>query len=180
MGQTKQLLPLGECTVIRRCLNSIISSGIKDIIVVIGRNSKAITEEIENLPVRIAINTIPDSEMAESVRVGIKMIKSDSTGVLICLSDHPLVSADTLKKLYDKHIEDPDRILIPNYHGRRGHPSLFPKNILKDILEGLNLREIINRYSQKTLYIDVSDEGVVLDMDTIEDYKEMLKRIGEC
>ncbi len=176
MGRIKQLLPLVEGTVISRCIDSIISAGIKDIIAVIGSDSEEIRKEIERLPVRIAVNKMPESEMAESVRTGFKMIDDSSTGVLICLSDHPMVSPDTLKKLIDKHIEEPDKILIPYYNLQRGHPTLFPKLLVKDTFEGLNLREIIKRNPEKTIYIDVSDEGVVLDMDTVEDYKEILKR----
>lgn len=130
MGQSKQLLPLGESTVIRRCIDSVITSGIKDIVVVAGSNSEKLKKE----------------------------------------------TSDALKKLVDKHLEEPDKILVHYYNKRRGHPSLFPKMILRDIFAGLNLREIINKNPEKTLYIDVSDEGVVLDMDTMEDYKEILKR----
>ena len=143
---------------------------------VIGSDSEGIRKEIQSLPVRIAMNEVPESDMAESVRTGFKMIDSTSTGILICLSDHPMVSTETLKKLIDKHTEDPDKILVPCYNLKRGHPALFPKLVLKDISEGLNLREIIKGNLQKMLYMDVSDEGVVLDLDTMEDYKEILKR----
>ncbi len=176
MGRIKQLLPLAEGTVISRCIDSIISSGIKDIIVVISSYNEEIRGEIERLPVRIAINKILESEMAESIRTGLKMTDNTSTGILVCLSDHPLVSPDTLKKLLHKHTENPDKILIPYYDNRRGHPTLFPKIILEDIFAGFNLREIIKKNQQKALCIDVPDEGVVLDMDTMEDYKEILKR----
>lgn len=176
MGQIKQLLPLGESTVIRKCIDSIITAGIKDIIAVISSQGEEIRREIDRLPIRIAINKIPESEMADSVRTGIKVIDSTSTGVLIYPSDHPLVSPQTLKKLLYKHIEEPDRILIPRYNKKGGHPTLFPFLIVKDIYEGLNLREIIKRDSQKILYIDVSDEGVILDIDRIEDYEEILKK----
>lgn len=177
MGQIKQLLPLGESTVIRRCIHSIILSGIKDIIVVIGPFHEEIKREIESLPVRITVNKIPESEMAESVRVGLKMIEGTPTGVLIYPSDHPLVSPDTLKKLLDTHVEDPGMILIPCWNGKRGHPTLFPATVLRDVFTGLNLREVIKKNPQKVRYINVADEGVVLDMDMIDDYKEMLKRV---
>lgn len=177
MGQIKQLLPLGKSTVIKRCVDSIILSGIKDIVVVIGPYHEEIKREIEGLPVKITVNKISESEMADSVMVGLKMIESTSTGVLIYPSDHPLVCPDTLKKLLDTHLEDPDRILIPYYDGRRGHPTLFPATVLRDVFDGLNLREIIKKNPHKVQYINVNDEGVVLDMDIIDEYKEILKRI---
>ncbi|MCX7794536.1 MAG: nucleotidyltransferase family protein, partial [Thermodesulfovibrionales bacterium] len=143
IGQIKQLLPLGNVTVIRRCIDSIIASGIRDIVVVISSNGESIIKEIEHLPVKIAVNRMPESEMAESVRIGCRMIENTVTGILVYPSDHPLVSPNTMKELLQKHMEEPDRILIPYYNQRRGHPTLFPVILLSDLYAGLNLRDII-------------------------------------
>lgn len=150
----------------------------KDIVVVVAPNSKGIRKEIKNLPIRIATNNMPESEMAESVRIGLGMVKNNSTGILICLSDHPLVSPDTLKALIDAHTKEPDKLIIPSFDNKRGHPSLFPKILLKDLFAGLNLREIINKNSQQIQHLNVPDEGVVFDIDTLDDYQEILIKLS--
>ncbi len=53
----------------------------------------------KHMPVRIMINTLPESDMAKSVRLGYQAMKQQSTGALICLVDHPLVQPETVKHM---------------------------------------------------------------------------------
>jgi molybdenum cofactor cytidylyltransferase len=175
MGKLKQLLPLADKSAVRHCLDAIISSGIADITVVIGPEHEALREEINGLPVRIAVNEKAGSEMAESVRAGLTSSPS-VTGVLVCLADHPLVSADTLRTLVGAHTGRPDKIVIPSFQGRRGHPCLFSADAARSVFSGMNLRQIIAADPSRIEYVGVDDEGVVLDMDTEEDYRVMLEK----
>ena len=178
MGQPKQLLPLGNKPVIRHCLDNLVAAGIKDIVVVLSQRESEILNSMKDLPVQIVFNENPESEMAESVRIGLRTLTDFSTGVLVHLSDHPLVSAKTLKSIVQCHLEIPDKIIIPQYKGKRGHPSLFPKPVIDEIFVGLTLRDIIKRDSSRIKFLDVDDEGVILDMDTKEDYEKIPKKIG--
>lgn len=126
MGQLKQILPIGDKPAIRHCLDSIIESGIKDIVVVLGEQGPEVLKVINDLPVKVAFNNEPQSEMAEPVRIGLRAVDADSSGVLVALSDHPLVSVETIKMLIDFHKQDPHKIIIPLYEEKRGHPTLFP------------------------------------------------------
>jgi molybdenum cofactor cytidylyltransferase len=96
---------------------------------------------------------------------------------LICLSDHPCVSAGTLKSLISGHATDPQKIVLPLYSGRRGHPTLFPKRILQELYTGLTLRDILKTDPDRVKCIHVADEGVILDMDTAEDYRKINERL---
>ena len=178
MGQPKQLLPLGNKLVIRHCLDNLVAAGIKDIVVVLSQRESETLNSMKDLPVQIVFNENPESEMAESVRIGLRTLTDFSTGVLVHLSDHPLVSAKTLKSIVQCHLEIPDKIIIPQYKGKRGHPSLFPKPVIDEIFVGLTLRDIIKRDSRRIKFLDVDDEGVILDMDTKEDYEKIPKKIG--
>jgi len=176
MGRPKQLLSLGPKTVIRHCLDSIIGAGLKDIVVVLGGDDGAIAGAIDGLPVKTAENRDPGSEMAESVRLGLRQIDAASTAVLVCLSDHPLVSPETMRRLVAACGEHPGGIIIPLSKGRRGHPTLFPRTLLQEVVSGRNLREVITGHSGDVLSIEVNDEGVVLDLDTPEEYERVKGR----
>ena len=178
MGQLKQLLPLGNKPVIRHCLDNLVAAGIKNTVVVIGRGGSEMLDSMKDLPVRIVFNENPESEMVESVRIGLRTLTPSSSGVLIHLSDHPLVSVGTLRSIIQYHLEIPDKIIVPFYKGKRGHPSLFPKPVIDEVFEGRNLRDIINRDSSRIRFLNIDDEGVILDMDTKEDYDEILKKMG--
>ena len=176
MGLIKQLLPLPDGPVINYCLRNIIASGIKDIVVVLGKNSPELLDALRGFPVWVAINNTSQSEMADSVRTGLGHIQASSTGVLVCLSDQPLVSIETLKSLTQLHLEHPDKILIPVCNGKKGHPTLFPPSTLKEIFPDLTLRQIITRDPGRVIYHDLSDEGTIIDMDTMEDYLKVLEK----
>ena len=178
MGQPKQLLPLGNKPVIRHCLDNLVAAGIKDIVVALSQRESQILNSMKDLPVWIVFNENPESEMAESVRIGLRTLTDSSAGVLVHLPDHPLVSAGTLKSIVQCYLETPDKIIVPLYKGKKGHPSLFPKPVIDEIFVGLTLRDIIKRDSSRIKFLNVDDEGVILDIDTKKDYDEILKKIG--
>jgi molybdenum cofactor cytidylyltransferase len=179
MGQPKALLPIQGQPVIRRCLTTLLQGSIGEIILILGPEAETVAAILEDLPIKIIYNTLPRSEMATSVRLGFQAMDPQAAGAVVFLADHPLVQADTLRQLTAKAAGSPEGIIIPTFQGRRGHPTLFAKNLLADLYQGFNLREIIQRHADKTVYLAVEDEGVVLDMDTPEDYREICRRLEE-
>jgi CTP:molybdopterin cytidylyltransferase MocA len=55
---------------------------------------------------------------------------------------------------------------------------MFPVKIIHEIFSGVTLRDIIRKDAQRVRTAVVDDEGVVLDMDTEEDYRIMVEKIG--
>ncbi len=176
MGRLKQLLPLADKSAIHHCIDAIVAAGIQDITVVIGPGHEEIRKAVNGSPVRITVNGKAGSEMAESVRVGLAAAAAACSAFLICLADHPLVSAATIRTLIEAYDRRPGLIVIPVYHGRRGHPCVFPADAVMKVFSGMNLREIVSADPSRVEYVEVDDEGVVLDMDTEEDYRVMLEK----
>ncbi len=176
-GRTKQLLPLGDKPVIRRCVDALLAAGIPDIVVVTGRDN-GIAGTLRGLPVTVAVNGAQESDMAESVRVGLKFCNPHSSGVLICLSDHPLVKPSTMAALVREHKRAPDSIIIPSSGGHRGHPTLFPLSCVRELFLGGTLRDIVHKDAQRVMLLNTDDVGIVLDMDTPEDYERIQRKIG--
>lgn len=174
MGLTKQLLQLGEKPVIRHCIDALISARISEIVVVVNAADNGITQALSGLPVTFVVNTTPGSDMTESVRTGLAALSS-ATGILVCLSDHPLVRSETIEALITEHENLPDKIIIPCYNGQRGHPSLFPKSTLQELHSGGTLRDILRKEPHRIVTIDTGDEGVVLDMDTPEEFHHIVE-----
>ncbi len=177
MGRTKQLLPLGDRPVIRRCVDTLLAAGVPDIVVVAGREMDEIAGALSGLPVVVAVNNAPESDMAESARIGLKSCDPRSSGILICLADYPLVMPATMQALILEHARSPDRIIIPCFAGRRGHPSLFPLPVARELFRGGTLRDIIQRDGERVVLVETEDEGVLLDMDTPEDYERLKAKI---
>jgi len=173
MGKSKPLLPLGDRPVIHHCLASLIAAGIQDIQVVIGPDGGEIATAVSHLPVQVVSNPDPWSEMAASVETGFRSVSANATGVFVCLADQPLVTTATYHTLLEQHRQQPESIIIPSHQGKKGHPTLFPKLVLQSLPQLNSLRELIWGHANRVRLIAVADIGVVLDMDTPEDYQKL-------
>lgn len=176
MGTCKQLLPVHDQAAVAYCLKTIRNTGVSDITVVVGPEGRDVAEAARQFPVTIAVNDLPGSDMAQSVRAGLQAIPGTSSGILICLCDHPLVLSSTIAAMIRKHQTCPEEIIIPVFRERKGHPTLFPRLILEEINRHASLRDVIGAHREKICFIHVEDEGVLLDMDTPADYRKILER----
>jgi len=173
MGRPKQLLPLGDRTVMEQCIRAIAEAGIGDVVVVLGPDAVDIAAAVRGFPVKTVFNRQQGSEMAESARTGLDAVSSGSTGILLCLADHPLVTPGTMWSLADLHAKHPESIIIPSFNRRRGHPTLFPVGIIRDIGAQHTMRDVISAHEREIVYMNTDDEGILLDMDTMEDYERI-------
>ncbi len=175
MGKTKQLLPVSGEPAVVRCVKTLMDSGIDDIVVVVGHDRWRIAAALSRFPVCLAVNEHPDSEMAESIRIGVSTLPGYVTGVMVTLCDHPLVTPQTCRMLISFHEMSPGRILLPVYNGSGGHPTLFPASMCEPVVrEGIALNTLLKRYSNHIARIPVEDPGVKYDMDTEIDYHRLL------
>lgn len=180
MGCSKQLLPLGDRPVIVRCLASIFCAGIDEVIVVVGMQHEPVLEAIAAFPVTVVRNPEPESEMAASLMSGMPALPPSATGAIVALTDHPLVSPGTYRSLLRSHREDPRKIVIPVHEGRRGHPTLFPVSVLKELERHETLRDVVRQDPHRVLLREVDDGGILVDMDTPEDYRRLLLLYESC
>lgn len=173
MGSCKQLLRLGGKTALARCLETLLAAGIKEIVVVVGVLGELVAVEAGRFPARVVVNDNPAGDMASSVRTGRAALRAGTGGVVVALCDYPLVLPATVASLLETHAADPDRIVIPSHGGRRGHPPLFPRPVLEELLEGMTLRDLVRSDQSRLRYVEVDDPGILCDMDTMEDYRKL-------
>lgn len=174
MGETKQLLPVGDEPAVVYCVRRLLESGVDDIVVVVGHDRWRVAAALEGYAVCIAVNADADSEMAESVRIGVTTLPQYITGVMVALCDHPLVAADTYALLKHRHHVNPGQILLPVYRGRGGHPTLFPRTLCRHVNEKMPLNRIVQQYFNRVSRIPIRDPGLFHDMDTEQDYRRVL------
>ena len=177
MGSSKQLLELSDKPVIRWCLDGLKAGGVDDIVVVLGPTGRQIEAAIEGYGATIAWNSDPASDMAGSVRVGLKALPVQTTAVLVLPVDHPLVSPHTIKALAAAHRQDPARIVIPVHQGRKGHPVLFPRPVVEELHGCATLREVVRRDSERLRLVEVDDEGILFNLNTPADLQALEARL---
>jgi CTP:molybdopterin cytidylyltransferase MocA len=93
----------------------------------------------------------------------------------IVLGDQPHLETDTLRQLLETAAQNPSKVCQPVYRGHGGHPIILPRDVF-DALKGPDpgtFKEFLKPFSARTVHCSVTDTGLLLDMDTPEDYKRI-------
>lgn len=129
---------------------------------------------------RLVINEGFQEGMATSIQKGIGCLKHEekANGVLISLSDLPLLSPETINFLIDKFLEEEVGILHPVFNGITGHPVIIDINRFKDDISNIKgdvgLRSLIEKYPEVAKRIPWGDDSVTWDIDTPQDLERLL------
>jgi molybdenum cofactor cytidylyltransferase len=117
-----------------------------------------------------------------SVSAGVKSLPPEAAGFFLLPVDTPIVSSHTLDMLVNAFCTSEFGIIYPSYQGMRGHPPLISSRYSKEVL-GWNkpggMRTLLEEHEPDALNVEVADPGILLDMDTLEDYHKMLKYYGD-
>jgi len=177
MGSCKQLLPLGDTTLLGRCLDTLVAAGLSEIVVVVSSEGFEVAEAARRYPVEIVVNRYADGDMASSIRSGRDAVSAAASAVLVTLCDCPLLLPATVSHLMFEHGKFPGKIMIPCHDGRRGHPLLVPRSILDELSETETLRDLVRSDPDRVCSVEVDDPGVLIDMDTPEAYHKICETI---
>ena len=171
MGRCKPLLPLGNGTVIDRCLKTLHQGGVNDIVVVVSIHGEDVARAARDHGVQTVVNPDESGDMASSIRAGRDSTAPETSGIIVALCDYPLVLPGTVKALIDQHAKHPDSIITPTCQGRCGHPLLLPRAILAELTEGKILRDLLKKDATRIREVPLDDTGILIDMDTPDDYR---------
>src|SRR5262245_50319047 len=145
MGRPKALLPFRGRTFLENILASVSRSSIGHTVVVLGRYREEIERSISHrlrpaglafaplmaLPAAV-FNPNYEQGMITSLQTGIRALPPETAGAVLLLVDNPVVQPDTIDALVRRF--EANRVIIPTFQGRRGHPVLFASEILDEIL----------------------------------------------
>ncbi|NTU56648.1 MAG: NTP transferase domain-containing protein, partial [Anaerolineales bacterium] len=96
-------------------------------------------------------------------------------GAVFLLSDQPQVTTTVIRALTEKHAEGLYPVVAPMVIDRRGNPVLFDRVTFPDLtaIEGdTGGRAIFHKH--RVEYIPWHDEGLLLDVDTPEQYERLI------
>lgn len=164
-GTYKLTLELNGKTVIERCIEGMYDACSK-IIVIGGYNIDKLAPALEkHSKVKLVYNENYQMGMFSSVIKGYRQTEGDK--VFMIPGDYPLVSYD----VYESLLRTKANIVIPTYEGIRGHPVFMNRKMINLLLSSeqvRSLREFIT--NQKFTVREVECPGVLIDIDTPEDY----------
>lgn len=178
MGAFKPLLPLGSTTVIERVLSTVREAAVETIRVVVGWQADQLVPVLDRCGAAWVRNERFEDGMFSSVQAGVRSLPSDLRAFFVLPGDMPLVQPATLTRLIAAWDAQPGGIVYPCYQGRRGHPPLIAAAYIPEILAETpsgGLRELLARHAQDACDIEVTDPGILVDLDTPDDYQESLR-----
>jgi CTP:molybdopterin cytidylyltransferase MocA len=185
MGTPKALLPLGGKPLLVRVIETIVSAGgIERVVIVTGHAADQISEILRPFPVHPVHNAAYASGgMLSSVQTGVAAVSRNCDAFFIVLGDQPLVRPQTLTAMCDAWNETRPRVLLPTHQGKHGHPILLSAEGTGEILslsrEHDTLKNYTSKFSERKLELEIDDPAVLSDIDTPAEYRAAVERIAE-
>ena len=176
MGEFKPLLRIRNKTMIAAVVDGLREAGAEEILVVTGHEAARLEAHLAELGVAFVRN--PDyarTQMFESIRLGLLGLRRPYDGVFLTPGDVPLVRPETMREMQRRGAA----VARPVYAGRQGHPVLLSAEVVPLVLRYSGddgLRGVLRQLSDRTVRVEVPDEGVLLDADTPEEFQELLRR----
>ncbi len=182
MGQPKLLLDWRGEPLIHWPVKAALDAGLSPVIVVTGAAAEAVERSLSGLEVKLVHNPDWKKGQSTSVRCGIEALPETTEAVIFLLGDQPQLPVSFLEKMVAAYRSNAQSfsIFISAFQGRRGNPVLFDKSVFQELrsLEGDAGGRLI--FSKHPLYlIPVEDPGMLLDIDSPEDYENLVKKGGD-
>ncbi len=170
-AEFRPMLPVGDSTVIRRIIITLQQAGIEPVVVVTGQQGDELEKHISKLGVICLRNRdYETTQMFYSICLGLNYIEDLCDRVFVLPAKFPMFLPVTVSRM----MESQAPAVCPTVNGRRGHPVLLAKEMIRQITsyEGdYGLRGALRQpeISEKVEEITVEDEGIIQAVETKED-----------
>ncbi|MBI1354521.1 MAG: NTP transferase domain-containing protein [Acidobacteria bacterium] len=180
MGSPKALLPLGATTFLGSLIDAF-TAVLPQTTVVLGSRAEEIQATIVPRPgLRIVVNPDYEQGMLTSLQTGLRTIPVGAPAVFT-LVDHPGLRPASLTALVEAFEQQSPLVLIARYRGERGHPVLLDPAVAAEILAlppDASAKTVVRSHRPETVFVDLDDPAVTLDIDRPEDYERLSARLG--
>jgi len=176
MGSPKQLLTLGNKTLIRVVTENVLATAVDEVLVVTGHLEKEVSAAVSDLPVKIVYNPRYEQGQGTSLALGVQSIDERASAFLVLMSDQPLITTSLINMMIKEFKKSSCLALRPTYRGLPGHPVVFSASMrveLNDLKGDEGARQILKKLGDMVHYLPLQDEAVVFDIDTPEDFERL-------
>lgn len=174
MGKFKLTLPWSGSTVIASIVATLRAAPLREIVVVTGHRSADVEQALAGMDTRYVHN--PDYEaggMLSSIVAGLRALGNSDRAALLCLGDQPQMQPDTIQAVLSGGDRTGwQRIVLPSYRMRTGHPILLPVALWPQIMNTTEtLRTVLRSNADMVHYVTVDTPSILDDLDTPDDYQ---------
>jgi molybdenum cofactor cytidylyltransferase len=183
MGQPKQLLPFGERTILERVVDTLLTAGVGEVVVVLGHLEDRVRAVLGDRPVRAVVNASYRQGMLSSVKCGVRAVSAEYDAILIALGDQPHIEGAVVSEVMRAYRAGDAGIVIPHYGDKKGHPIIINlqkyREAITNLPEDAGLNALMQEHADDVRLIDVATEDIIRDIDVPDDYTRELARFTE-
>ena len=175
MKAFKPSLPFEDSTVANHTISKLKKLNIHPITVVVGHKSDVLKKSIFYDDIRYVENErYSETQMFDSVVLGVTDIMNLCDRIMIMPMDLPAILEETLEKVLSIDAE----LVRTTFKGQPGHPIIVSTEFAKWLMgysgeDGL--RGAMESYESPITNVEVDDEAVYFDIDTPEEYTELIE-----
>ena len=181
MGSPKALLPYQGRPFLEHLLEVTALPEIGVRRVVLGAQAEPIAKAIHLKADEIVINHEWEKGQLSSIQAAVRSLPQGTAGLLLCLIDHPLISAPLVRELVEHFQKSEKLIVLPVYEGRRGHPVIFSAKLYDELLrapEAMGARAVVWAHAGEIEEVSTDEEGCVLNLNDPETLNQAIPPIG--
>ncbi|MEW4531066.1 nucleotidyltransferase family protein [Maioricimonas sp. JC845] len=181
MGRPKLLLPLGERKVIDWLLDALQNAGMRHVSLLARMDDVELVDAVQDRTMMIVQPVEDPPDMRTSVEHLLdeaydRLHPEPDDGWMLIPADHPVLSETLIRMMCRAWQSCTADILLPEYDGRRGHPTIFRWSLagrVAAIPSDRGLNWLLHQPDVTVDAIPSSDPLVLADMDTPEDYARL-------
>jgi len=177
----KLLLPIGPLTLLEHALAAYTELPARQKLVVLGEESAILEPIVQRAGFASVINHAYHQGQMSSVAAGLAALDDQVDRVMIALADQPLLTTDDVKRIIDPASQAADDVIVvPVHQNRPGNPRVFTGRhvaALKRSGAAVDCRAWIAANTDNLVKLVMGTDGVVVDIDTPEEYSRVLQRM---
>jgi CTP:molybdopterin cytidylyltransferase MocA len=171
MGSPKALLPFQGRPFLEHLLEVTKHPRVSVRRVVLGAHAEPIVKEVALTTDEIVINKDWEQGQLSSIQAALRSLPAGTEGILLCLVDHPLVTAALIEELITRFEATHAPVVVPVYEGRRGHPVIFSEAVYDELLSApadKGARAVVWAHAGEVVEVLTEEEGCVLNLNDPE------------
>lgn len=177
MGSPKALLPYQGRPFLEHLLQITTHSKIGVRRVVLGAHPERIAKAVQLPADEVVLNEDWEKGQLSSIHAALRSLPPHTDGILLCLIDHPLISAPLVDDLIEAFYKSGRKIVLPTYQGRRGHPVIFPAKLYDELLnapQDQGARAVLWTHPTEISEVVTTEQGCILNLNDPETLREAI------
>lgn len=148
--------------------------------VVLGAHAEPIAKAVQLNPAEIVVNEEWEKGQLSSIQAALRSLPPGTDGMLLCLVDHPLISAVLVNGLIEQFYATRAPVVLPVFEGRRGHPVIFSAAVYEELEAArpeLGARSVVWAHKNEIGEYITSEEGCVVNLNDPDTFSRLTRSL---